>query len=834
MYGLLFTLLFLCSGGFLSAVAARKVSPLRSAREQAFLTRLIGMALLLCAVLLPSPIRAQDSPPNTWLQHSLSAGSPLALTVIALPPGGSVSVLSLRDSSNKETPLFLLRHANSAWRYGTKEVLGLKQIRVETKNGLTTLTFITNGDPVQSHLIPGATRLKYDPKVFTLSASEAPSTGLNAPPGQRAPDVPGGKDKLIAGIAIVLTITVVALVVLLVWLKRRNQQNGSASANAGAPSKSTGNSTPTAQVPAGLPASNAASWPAWSFRALLNGDYNTSLNKRYQDIDSRLAQLEKSRTTTAASRFSVNSAKDADFNAVKAQIAQAENQAISELLDTAKQEKKIFNDLINAAKADLENKKAFASIAAVKKQNEYLEKLDAKQEEIIALMEEFKKGASDGAYAVQAKQHLKSFLEELTANIDAAGNAAQKVLDEKATALDQKADEILTRTARGLENKQRETEDKQRQAERILNSRLADVEKYIMDALEQAKSAAAADAAQEMIRASETFTQQMSAMEREVKSSFEAQKSELLQTLAAERTLAKDALQQMVSIAETSRAAAEAESVRIAAMLADAQNIKAEADAALAQREAVIQQAQEAVTNAVAAGKQISGQVEKLQAQLDRVDRLDNIMTAFQGAIHQIQTASPALVPAQSPHIGTSLLEASAGQTAGEGVAVVAVPPLPAAVTKGGPEFDYLTLFMRVVNAKWPEILTAARSNNERYFTEARQRDMDMALYGDAAQLLGAQPEYKDWISDLAAELKTAQQQRIKELAEAGMSRIEGHPGDRERSYWLEADPESSVPTTDPFLAGTFADIEPGKGGYKLNNKALRPSKARFYRLVQS
>ena len=910
-----------------------------AARGQVFLTRLIVMALLFCAVLFSLPAQAQKditpegfTPKDSWQKQPLVEDNTVTLYVVPNVPSVSndtLHVLSIKPADDNKDALFLLDRTKDTWNFqtkdGPKEVPGLKQVQVKMTKGVTTLTFITDNSSVLSEPIPDAVRVRYDPKVFTLNAPTPPSS-VPPPPDKRGQTLIGA---VLAGV-----VTLGSVLAVLAWFKHRKQPDhdseGTGSNGTGYQDidrrltelngkftelsklvtpdkwkalglddaaalkamatglKSKGNNTDAASpesaptlteiladlcrltketkedtvkvqsvlginnTPQGadvtvqpFPTNGTASAdtlisvvnrlstlmmpPEGSKPLTSEGLYNHIMSIREQlegvrglqspdEIKTlaqentegflfRMKELENSLKTMEnrpVSSMGIGEVTTAQAEALRI-IAQAKVEAARELQESINREKVAFstavtgfNTNVTAAKGELDNKRNFAITTIDKKKDDHVKELEAKQRGIDALMEEIKKYASDDAYTSKAQEHLDAFLEALSKHLEEAKAAAQMALDAKAIAIERKID------------------DKQKIAEESAAT-----------ALNLAKDKAVADAKEEMEAASKPFVQEVSGIKTEIDQFVAVRRDELIKTLEKKESLIVEALQTLVKEAQLASTTAQNEAQNISTLLSDIGRVRKDADNAVERMKETIATVEQAAERSEAAHIQISDQVDEIKAQLDRVDRLDNIMMALQGAIRQIQTAtstSPSAAPVQSSTAGMTDSEASP----------MPMADLHAAVTKGKPEFDYLALFSRVVNTYWPEILTAARNNDGSYFTPRRMDDLDKALYGDATQLLGAQPEYQNWVADLAEELKVAQQQRIAELAEAGMSRIEGQPGAAERPRWLEANPEDSVPTTDSTLAGTFADIEPGKGGYKLHTKALRPSVARFYRLAQS
>ncbi len=240
-------------------------------------------------------------------------------------------------------------------------------------------------------------------------------------------------------------------------------------------------------------------------------------------------------------------------------------------------------------------------------------------------------------------------------------------------------------------------------------------------------------------------------------------------------------------------------------------------------------------------GKQVVvEEIEKVQQQFDRIIRLDRIMSALDGAVNKIYATtspaghspapiasapvaspdpSPTTSAAQSPTISTSPTQPPAADL-----------HLPESLTPGTSAFSFLARFTQFVNIQWADVLTAVAKNEPRFFTNRRLQDLDLILYGDIHALLKASGEPLS--EELATELELARTQYRQQLTDAGMVRIEGKPGDHVKPYWLEADQNESVHTTDPALDGTYANIVPGNAGYLLAQRAIKPTLARFYKYV--
>lgn len=133
----------------------------------------------------------------------------------------------------------------------------------------------------------------------------------------------------------------------------------------------------------------------------------------------------------------------------------------------------------------------------------------------------------------------------------------------------------------------------------------------------------------------------------------------------------------------------------------------------------------------------------------------------------------------------------------------------------------------------WEVTIQDAESGNPREFLEYRMTDIDTALFTDPDQL-AIEGTHNFLFSSLVRRLQDLSMQ---ELKEKGLERItpeNSRNGNCVAPHWLEEDVTDSVPTSDQTLDQTFAEIRPGKGGFRLRlqdgGKALRPSVARFYR----
>ena len=331
----------------------------------------------------------------------------------------------------------------------------------------------------------------------------------------------------------------------------------------------------------------------------------------------------------------------------------------------------------------------------------------------------------------------------------------------------------------------------------------------------------------------------------ELKRQFETQMQQALDAIEAQRKLTETSAAAAKMAGETAGiqiAAAEerAQTSATEAAIASAQRVKEAEEIARTAAEVqtastqIIQAKEAAITmaqQAADAQQAVTHQTQALTEMIERVTRLDNVMNALYGAARQIQSGAS---DAQMPVSPASAASASGVSGAGNPASPASLPPV---VRPGRPEFDYLILFARIAQVQWAEAVEAAENRQEGYFTRRRLRDLDLALYGNAAELLGTQPEYQKWISDLAGIVTEGQEQRRAELARAGLKRIGCKAGDVERPFWLEADPQNFEPTADAQRVGTCVGddavaVEPGNGGYTLGDKALCPTLARFYRLM--
>ncbi|MGO8673967.1 MAG: hypothetical protein ACLQVD_21730 [Capsulimonadaceae bacterium] len=915
-----------------------RLCALDAGNVQAFSTRRITVGLMLCLLLIPLPTMAQFTPTNRWTVHRLDSNAVSLYVLPSAPTGEGVPVLSIKSNEDKKQALFILNRTIDAWEYaqgGTKKVPGLKQVTVETKGDITTLVFMGDGAQVQSNGIPGATWVRYDPHVFGTTSvdilsnrSSTRKTATTITPSSVSANRTEDKKRKGTAIAVLIVAVIIFSGTRIVFTLFKNQNNKESASDSKHEPNSSTNSSPSLEAKPATSASNTGFWP-FRLGGLFRGRYNESVAQRCHDIDRQQSDVKETlakpseviaRGQTRSTRL--NDAEDMNIFAATLEVEpdatmpdsaphlvrilsqhdeqiksiETEIQTLREhdrsdantpdlilLIDRVdKLEKRhsavigldegaAAQSLITEAKAkaigELESKVTQETLTA-------LTILEAKENEISSLMEEYMKNVTDDAYAATAKMHMEKFIESITAHIEATNIEAQKAIDAKAENLKRQIEasqmafgdttantlsiakddavasaieemkKAFTPIVEQISTFKREIAEMftERQGELLgmlegkeaLAAEILQELKGAVQKLDVAKDGAVAFAKEEIRKAHEPVLQHARELKREIGGLLNERQDELLRALEVKERQTDDTLQALVTAAQNACDTAETTSGAIIEMLTKAQGVQNDANAALRRQQEAIGQAREAAEKATLASEQISRQMADMQDQLDRIDRVDMIMTALQGAIRQIQSANSA------PPSPDSQPQLAGRRASGTLASFPALPRSGAAtdaqmapvVTKGTPEFDYLTLFVLIVNAQWKEILNAARSNDERYFTAHRLTDLDKALYGDATELLGTRPEYRDWVTALAAELRQAQSQRIRELAEAGMTRIEGRPGEGERARWLEPDHENSIPTSNSALAGTFAEIEPGKGGYKLNTKALRPSMARFYRLT--
>ncbi len=545
-------------------------------------------------------------------------------------------------------------------------------------------------------------------------------------------------------------------------------------------------------------------------------------------------------------------------------------------------------EAIEALKADLKGQMATPNQDIDNKINAILEEKQAETQQAI------KQAGDDVCASVTAtlQESTTTFIGQIDAHKEATSRVIEAKSGEAVTSINKATTGALTQvtsksaeTVAALDQEQRRLLGELRepmdhalaQLETTVNSALADLADHLGSArgnLEQLATALQQRLEKQQSDARASLSQAHASIENLATASrqqLELQKSEI-QTLHGETQTAKDttvrvageiqkSLDGIVDIRERAEEATENKERAVREAEEAMRQAKAAAATAYEIQQAVAIEAKQAKERLVETAQ---SEIAQVQEQFDRIMRLELIMSALDGAVNKIyanSTTSGSRTVDPTPGVGTS-----GGATSGNAVIqprvvtntspVVtptesrtvdsenrtspltetgSVPPVvspPEVLTPGTSAFSFLARLTQFVNIQWSDVMGAVEKRENRFFTNRRLQDLDLILYGDLRTLLNASGEP---VSEaLATELELARTQYRQQLTLAGMLRIEGKPGDRVRPYWLEADQVDSVPTSDPKLADTYADIVPGNAGYQLGERALKPTLARFYKLSGS
>ena len=151
-------------------------------------------------------------------------------------------------------------------------------------------------------------------------------------------------------------------------------------------------------------------------------------------------------------------------------------------------------------------------------------------------------------------------------------------------------------------------------------------------------------------------------------------------------------------------------------------------------------------------------------------------------------------------------------------------------------DFEMLESYYKTLVEDWKEYRNKPPHQDlEAWKNNWRLNTIDYHLYSDPLLLCyesnAASYDLED-MRGIANDIRMAQEKRKAEMKEWRLERIEVTPGDSPlRAIEMEEEEGSErEPTTDPNQDGAFCRITPGLGGYKHNQRILRPTKAIFYR----